>query len=135
MFHRCSRIAVSHFSDSPTLRRIYSTNSAGSAPTTNISRQLSPPSGLHAFSTSQQTAARNVPQPKPDCRKPQPIGLARSGQVSASSATPVLHSLPMAMPVRKRRPSIHQNPVAKAVKPVNTAYRNTDQSIIRLRPT
>ncbi len=50
-------------------------------------------------------------------------------------ATPVLHSLPMATPVRKRSASMVQNPVAKAVNPVKAAYRNTDHSIMRLRPT
>jgi hypothetical protein len=66
-----------------------STKKAGSAPTTNISRQLSGPSGFQLPSTSRTAAARKVPQPKPDCRKPQPLGRARSGQVSACRVTPV----------------------------------------------
>src|ERR1700754_2504212 len=56
-FQRFSRTARCHFSDSLTLRRIYSTNSAGSSPSTNITRQVSAPSGGHDDIAYHSTAA------------------------------------------------------------------------------
>ncbi len=83
-------------------------------------RQFSMPNPL-AGSSSQASAASSAPPPKPDCRKPQPLGRARLGQVSATSATPVDHSEPMARPVMKRRAASAAKLWAKAVRPVNSA--------------
>ena len=76
-----------------------------------------PPAGI----SSQASAARSAPKPKPDWRKPQPLGRARFGQVSATRATPVLHSDPMARPVTKRRAASMAKLVENAVSPVSRA--------------
>jgi len=86
-----------------------------------MSLQVSVPSGCVDESAYHKTAAISVPQPKPDCRKPAPFARACSGQVSDSSAMPVLHSLPMARPVTKRSPHNTQKVGANAVKPENIA--------------
>ncbi len=88
---------------------------------TNTRRHVSCPSGLVWLSPNQTSAAISVPKPNPDCRKPAPFGRAWFGQVSASSATPVLHSLPIANPVIKRRKQKVQKSVANAVIPLKSA--------------
>ena len=72
-------------------------------------------------SSHQITAASRVPQPKPDWSRPAPLGRARLGQVSATMATPVLHSLPIAMPVTKRSATSMVKVWLSAVRPENTA--------------
>ena len=76
-----------------------------------------PPGGI----SSQASAASSAPKPKPDWRKPQPLGRARFGQVSATSAMPVDHSDPMARPVTKRSAARLAKLVEKAVRPVSSA--------------
>jgi len=78
-------------------------------------------SGMVRDNTSQTSVAIKAPTPNPDCKKPAPFGRAWFGHVSATSATPLLHSLPMARPVTKRSAANSQKPVANAVKPVNSA--------------
>jgi hypothetical protein len=73
------------------------------------------------LSANQITAAITAPAPKADWRKPRPFGRALSGQDSATSAMPVLHSAPIARPVRNRIAINMVRLVLKAVMPVSSA--------------
>jgi hypothetical protein len=71
--------------------------------------------------TNQITAAMTAPAPNADCSKPNPFGRALSGQDSATSAMPVLHSAPIASPVKNRIAISIARLVLSAVMPVSSA--------------
>ena len=107
-----------HRSDSGTVLRSQSANSAGSTPMRNMIRQESGPSGA---TTYQHAEAMKNPSPRPHCMSPAAFARAWLGQISATSDAPVPHSDPSANPVMKRSTRNEARSHEIAVRPVNSA--------------
>ena len=71
--------------------------------------------------TNQTSAAAKKPTPNPLCMKATARDRSRSGQVSATSVAPVLHSAPRATPVSNRSAAKDHQLHASAERPVRRA--------------